>query len=799
MKKGDNDKLSKVDISVKYICNQLTDPFFVSDANFNIIYANDSFKKMIGKNPIGKKCYKLIHELDKFVKGGAYETAVKTKKAAIIELFEPRLKKWLMIVATPVPKKGKLVVCTQYIKDITERKESEKEFEMLSSIVKQTTEGMAVADLKGNILFCNEAWSEMHGYKRPEELFGKNLAIFHNKEQIEKEVMPFNKKVMELGNFSGEVGHMRKDGKPFPTLIATSVLKDEQGRPYAIAGIAMNIAERKKVQEELKQSQEKYKSLYETSADAIMTLEPPSWKFTSGNPATIRMFKTKDEKEFTSLGPWEVSPEKQPDGQLSSVKAKAMIMKAMKEGSNFFEWTHKRYKGEDFPATVLLTRLEIRGKQFLQATVRDITKLKEEEEEMRLHNEILRNMSEGIYIVGLNDMKIKYANPLFEKMFGYGTGELIGREVSIINAPAPKKTPRQVRDEIVALMIKQKEWHGEIQNIKKDGTKFWCYANASLFSHPKYGKTILTVHSDITKRKEAEELSKENGEKYRLLFEESPLIKALLDEAWNLLEINKKAEEITGYRKEELIGKNVAQMPLFSKEAISLMHANFVRRMRGENVKPYEIDFTDKKGKKHFGVLHGSAISSGGRDYALIAIMDETERISAQRELDAERKKAKVYLDVAGMMVGLDSKGRIIIANRECCRALGYSENELWGKDWFGLCIPANERNKVRKVFSGIMAGAEEMKEYHENRVLAKNGTQRNIFWHNAPLADDSGKITGTLSSGMDVTEMKKSEKEIKEHVMELETFKKFAVNRELKMIELKKKINELEGKKGRL
>lgn len=44
----------------------------------------------------------------------------------------------------------------------------------------------------------------------------------------------------------------------------------------------------------------------------------------------------------------------------------------MKEGSNFFEWTHKRHKGEDFPATVLLTRVEIGGKRFLQATVRDM-------------------------------------------------------------------------------------------------------------------------------------------------------------------------------------------------------------------------------------------------------------------------------------------------------------------------------------------------------------------------------------------------------------------------------------------
>ena len=73
------------------------------------------------------------------------------------------------------------------------------------------------------------------------------------------------------------------------------------------------------------------------------------------------------------MNPGDVSPLKQLDGQLSSVKAKKMIMKAMKEGKNFFEWTHKRYKGESFPATVLLTKFKLKGKDMLQATVRELS------------------------------------------------------------------------------------------------------------------------------------------------------------------------------------------------------------------------------------------------------------------------------------------------------------------------------------------------------------------------------------------------------------------------------------------
>ena len=128
---------------------------------------------------------------------------------------------------------------------------------------------------------------------------------------------------------------------------------------------------------------ERYKAMYMSSWDAIMTLEPPTWKFTSGNPAAVKMFGVKNEKEFVSLGPNELSPQNQPDGKISSSEALRMINKAMKSGSAFFEWTHKRYKGSSFPATVLLTRFKFKDKYILEATVRDISEQKEIKERLK--------------------------------------------------------------------------------------------------------------------------------------------------------------------------------------------------------------------------------------------------------------------------------------------------------------------------------------------------------------------------------------------------------------------------------
>jgi signal transduction histidine kinase/ActR/RegA family two-component response regulator len=104
-----------------------------------------------------------------------------------------------------------------------------------------------------------------------------------------------------------------------------------------------------------------------------MTLAPPDWRFTSGNAATMKMFGIDSEAALLSRGPWDFSPERQPDGCPSSEKAKEMIDIAMSAGMHLFDWTHRRLSGEAFVVTVLLTRIELDGQPVLQATVRDET------------------------------------------------------------------------------------------------------------------------------------------------------------------------------------------------------------------------------------------------------------------------------------------------------------------------------------------------------------------------------------------------------------------------------------------
>src|ERR1039457_5862103 len=112
-------------------------------------------------------------------------------------------------------------------------------------------------------------------------------------------------------------------------------------------------------------SEAKYRSLFENSRDAIMTMEPPSGRFNSGNAAALKMFGAKNKEEFISHGPRDLSPERQPDGRNSAEKAGEIIETVLREGSQFFEWTHTRISGEEFPADVLLTRMELDEKTII--------------------------------------------------------------------------------------------------------------------------------------------------------------------------------------------------------------------------------------------------------------------------------------------------------------------------------------------------------------------------------------------------------------------------------------------------
>jgi two-component system cell cycle sensor histidine kinase/response regulator CckA len=133
-----------------------------------------------------------------------------------------------------------------------------------------------------------------------------------------------------------------------------------------------------------------------------------------------------------------------------------------------------------------------------------------------------------------------------------------------------------------------------------------------------------------------------------------------------------------------------------------------------------------------------------------------TEKLAAEKEI------AQQYLDIAGvMLVVIGSDQKVKLANKKACQTLGYTEKQVTGSNWFDKFIPEHIRKNVKETFSKLMSGEITPAEYFENPILTKSGKEKIIAWHNTVLYDKKGTITGTLSSGSDITELKKVEESL--------------------------------------
>jgi PAS domain S-box-containing protein len=300
--------------------------------------------------------------------------------------------------------KGERVRLMGTVSDISERRllertvrENERRFRLLAD---NAGDLIWTTDATGRLNYTSPSVQRLLGYQPAEVLAGgmeqalTSASATTFQEKLDRIIPRMQTGSRERETF--DLHYIRKDGWTIWCEVSCSGMFDAGGGFAGIVGVTRDISERRRAEEALRESEEKHRLLFEASQDAMMTLEPPSWKFTSGNRAALKMFGAKDEEQFVMLSLWEFSPERQPDGRASSEKAREMIETAMHTGSHFFEWTHRRLSGEAFPAMVLLSRVKSAERTFLQATVRDITESKRAEEALRRHAEELRTRNEEL-------------------------------------------------------------------------------------------------------------------------------------------------------------------------------------------------------------------------------------------------------------------------------------------------------------------------------------------------------------------------------------------------------------------
>ena len=226
------------------------------------------------------------------------------------------------------------------------------------------------------------------------------------------------------------------------------------------------------------------------------------------------------------------------------------VARARDEDGAIFETEHQRSNGDVFPVEVSARQIEVNGRRFHHAIVRDITKRRTAEAEARLQQEILAHLEYGVALVRAGDGRFVYANPSFERLFGYGSGELDGRLVSTINAPS-QLSPEETAAGISAEIERTGAFNADVQNLRKDGTIVWTHAAVTTFEHPRHGRLFVVHQRDVPQAREIPR----RQELAASIFGSSSEAMMITDADNRILEVNPAFSEITGYSALEAIGK----------------------------------------------------------------------------------------------------------------------------------------------------------------------------------------------------------------------------------------------------
>ena len=543
-----------------------------------------------------------------------------------------------------------------------------------------------LCDVEGAFLDGNLAASELTGYNN-EEIFGKTFIELNliDKNDISRILALLSRSALGENTGPDELCLNKKDGSKVIIELSTSpVIIHEQKQ---ILGIAQDITDRKLIQTDLEESEERFRKLFDSAHDALMTLAPPNFKFTSGNPAILNMYKVKNIEEFLTYGPWDVSPKKQPDGRLSSDKAKEMIEIAMTTGSKYFEWTHMRMTGESFPTTVLLTRIQLKNETFLQATVRDVTKQKQTENAIKASEKKYRDLfekSEDAILIIKNGNFVD-CNKSTIKMLRYkDKNEFLNTHPSELS---PEKQPDGIlsyekADEMMAIAIKKGSHRFEWDHKRSDGEVFPVEVLLTAISTDENNQIIHTVWRDITDRKKADLELIQSEERFKSLFDDLGdavyVTKTGGDERGKILEVNKAAETQTGYTRKELLKMNIIK-DIYISGSGEIKADDWEEQLsRGKIVDTIEKK-KRKNGQEFWTSVIVTSIQFKGETAGLSINHDITDRLRREKELVYSEEKYRsltenlplgIYRNTRG------AKGKFLEVNQAFIDMFGFKDRE---------------------------------------------------------------------------------------------------------------------------
>ena len=379
------------------LIENVPDIIMVADRDGTIQFINHTVPSMTPEQVIGKKLYDYIspeyHEITKKFIEQVFQTGV-SGDYELIGAGPDGTSSWYWSRIGPVKHDGQVVAASIITRDITERKKAEKEIKRLDLAVEQSTDGIAIGDLEPKLIYVNRAYAEMHGYSR-EEMIGMKVADLHNEEQM-NEYKKAQEQIKTKGSWLGEISHIRKDGTVFPTYMSVTLLKDDKGKPSAILAVARDITERKKVEEQVRESEQRFKCIFDNAADGIVMADTQNRKFHTCNKKFCEMLGYSGE-EIKNIGVADIHPKKD---------LPHIIDQFERQLQGEFTLTKnlpvKRKDGSVFYADINAIPMTLKSIRYLLAVFRDVTERKLTEEALRQsetkYRTLLENLPQKIFL-----------------------------------------------------------------------------------------------------------------------------------------------------------------------------------------------------------------------------------------------------------------------------------------------------------------------------------------------------------------------------------------------------------------
>jgi PAS domain S-box-containing protein len=369
-------------------------------------------------------------------------------------------------------------------------------------------------------------------------------------------------------------------------------------------------------------------------------------------------------------------------------------------------------------------------------------------------------------ILMLDDLgRIVFWNPAASRIFGHTESEALGKDAHLLLAP--RQYQAQARAGVRRFAETGK---GPVLNStlrfdarRRDGSEFPVEVSVSGIRIRDRWHAVGVLR-DVTDREQALAAARESEARFRTLFNEAPDGMLVADpETAHFVAGNRRMAEQLRCSESELTTLGVGDIhPEADVPWILETFHRFHRLAERGHGEALDVPVKRRDGSLFIASITTFFITLDGRDYLVGSFRDVTDRKEVERALQEERRTLQLYLDNTPVItVVFDVHGSVRMINRLGCELLGYSSEEVVGRNWFRDFVPAAFRDATRDQFSHCFRHRACVCERIEIPVMTRTGQQRLISWRNEVLESGDGTVDAVLCTGEDVTERRRMEQDL--------------------------------------